>query len=429
MLSVVKTGPEFRVDSPGHGSSACPAAAALVSGGFVVCWTENDQIVQHPGGPDIKARLYSSSGELAGPEFFVNRETFDYQQDPAVAGLLAGGFVAAWQDFSGRGGDNCGSSIKARLFGPQGDIIRNEFLVNQETLDNQLNPAVAALPHGGFVIAWQDFSRTAGDDSLACIKARLFSSDATPLGDEFLVNTHTKDNQLRPTVAALAGGEFVVVWNDFSGTLGDSYFGSIKAKVFGPDGEVMREELLVNSSKWNNQNLPAVAALERGGFVVAWTDASGSLGDHSSTSIKARLFDDLARPATAEFLVNSETHNTQIRPSIAALTDGGFAIAWTDYSGRGIDDSSSGIKGKLFSWQGDVVQDEFLINTETQGEQNNPTAIGLVDGCFAVFWQDHPHARSNTKLSLIKGQILSRNDGGALRNSQHLDDQMAGHVR
>lgn len=428
MTAFIKAGPEFRVDSSGQGTSACPTAAALASGGFVVCWTENDQIVQHPGGPDVKGRRYLSSGDAVGPEFFVNRETFDYQQDPAVAGLVDGGFVAVWQDFSGRGGDNCGSSIKARVFGPQGAIVRNEFLVNEETTDNQLNPAVAVLPHGGFVVVWQDFSRTGMDDSLACIKGRLFASDGAPLGREFLVNTHTNDNQLRPAVAALAGGEFVVVWNDFSGMLGDLYLGSIKAKVFGPDGEVMRDELLVNTSKWNNQNLPSVSGLERGGFVVAWTDASGSLGDHSSTSIKARLFDDLAYPATGEFLVNSETLNTQIRPSIAPLTDGGFAIVWVDYSGRGLDDSSSGIKGTIFDWRGEIVQQEFLVNTETHGEQNNPTAIGLVDGGFAVFWQDHAHARNSAKLSFIKGQVFGQVDVSTLHRSQHRDP-MASHIR
>jgi hypothetical protein len=408
MSAFLKVGSEFRVDTPGDGAASCPSVSALLSGGFVVGWTENIASLHHAGGPDIKARFYSSSGRANGPEFFINRETFDYQQDPSLAALPNGGFVAVWQDFSGRGGDQCGSGIKARVFGPRGEIIRNEFLVNEETKNSQTNPVVAALSHGGFVVAWQDFSGTRGDDSLSSVKARLFNGDGSPCSEEFLVNTHTNDNQMRPSITALSGGGFVVVWNDFSGTLGDFCSGSIKAKVFGSTGETVGEELLVNSRKWNNQNLPAVSALESGGFVVAWTDASRSMGDSSATSIKARLFDDQGRPTKEEFLVNSETLNTQIRPSVASLTDGGFVVAWVDYSGRGGDASASGIKAKVFTADAEVVHDEFLVNTETIGEQIDPTATGLTDGGFVVCWQDRGISSKEAKFSAIKGQIFGR---------------------
>lgn len=415
MPAFAHTGPEFRVDTPGHGTSSCPTVTALASGGFVVSWTDNAVGTDHIGWPDIKARRYLPSGDTDGPEFFVNRETFDYQQDVKLAGLLDDAFVAVWQDFSGRGGDECGSSIKARVFGAGGRIIKNEFLVNQETKDNQTNPSVAALPHGGFVVAWQDLSGTRGDSSRASIKARLFRATGDALSDEFLVNSQIVDNQLCPSVAGLMGGGFVVAWNDFSGTLGDFSMGSIKAKVFDPSGATFRDEFLVNTSKWNNQNLPVVAGLDHGGFVIAWTDASGSLGDHSGTSIKARLFDELCIPASDEFLVNKETLGTQIKPCIATLTDGAFAIAWADYSGRGRDKSSSGIKAKLFSSNGRILQDDFLINTTALGEQASPTAAGLSDGQLIVCWQEQGSDRDEAKLTMIKGQLFHHKTQRALK--------------
>lgn len=411
MACFAKRGSEFRIDTPGNGSCSCPAVAALASGGFVVSWTDNGDPMNDVRGPDIKAQLYSSSGTPVGGAFLVNRETIDYQQDSKIAGLLDGGFVVVWQDFSGRGGDNCGSGIKARVFSQSGEVVRDEFLVNQETKDDQINPVVAAMPCDGFIVAWQDFSGTRGDHSRGSIKARLFRTDGAPNSDEFLVNTYTNDQQGYPAITGLPDGGFVVVWNDFSGTLGDFSWGSIKLKMFRPAREVFRDELLVNTNKWGNQNLPVVSALEHGGFVVAWTDASGSLGDNSGTSIKARVFDNLGAAIGKEFLVNTETLNCQIRPTIARLTDGGFVIAWSDYSRRGSDLSSSGIKARIYSADARPIQNEFLVNTDVEGEQTAASATGLADGNFVVCWQDNRLRGIREKLTIVKAQIFGPKSG------------------
>lgn len=417
MTCFIKAGPEFRVDTRVNGTQTNPAVAALASGGFAITWTDNGYPLDDLGGPNVKAHIYGPAGERIQDEFLVNAETNDDQCDAKITGLLGGGFVVAWQDFSGRRGEECGSSIKAKVFGCDAGLVRDEFLVNLETRDSQTDPAVAALQDGGFVVAWQDFSGTRGDDSLASVKARLFRSNGIPSGDEFLVNTHTKDHQGHPSVAAPLGGNFIVAWNDFSGTLGDSSSGSIKAKMFGQEAKTLRDEFLVNTRKQNNQSFPVVSALEDGGFVVAWTDCSGTLGDCSATSIKARLFDDSAVPLGDEFLVNTETANCQLTPALAPLPDGGFVVVWTDYSRRGGDASGSAIKGKVFGPRGKTIQDEFLVNTETKGDQNAPAVAGLVGGSFVVSWQD---ASSSHQLAVrlgalptttIKAQIFSRTRG------------------
>lgn len=410
MSCFIKASQEIRVDTRVNGTQNNPAVTALDSGGFVVTWTDNTHLLDGLGGADVMAQVYDAAGQRISGEFLVNTETIDHQRDGTITGLQGGRFVVVWQDFSGRLGDECGSSIKAKVFGSDRELVRDEFLVNVEIRDNQADPAVAALSDGGFVVAWHDFSGTQSDDN---VKARLFGPDGGPASGEFLVNTHTKNYQGAPSVASLNRGGFVVAWNDFSGTLGDCSEGSIKAKLFSRKGETVRDEFLVNTRKQKNQSLPVVAALENGGFVVAWTDWSGTLGDSSSTSIKARMFDDLAVPLGDEFLVNTETSNCQLRPALAPLKDGGFVVVWTDHSGRGGDASGSGIKGKVFGPRGTTVQDEFLVNTETEGDQNAAAVAGLVDGSFVVSWQDASIAQrvavdvGDLPCTTIKAQIFT----------------------
>lgn len=213
MTCFVKAGPEFRVDARVNGTQTDPAVAALASGGFVITWTDYTYLLEELGGADVRAQIYGASGERIGGEFLINTETIDHQRDAKITGLLGGGFVVVWQDYSGRRGDECGSSIKAKVFGRGGELVRDEFLVNVETRDSQIAPVVAALSDGGFVIAWHDLSGTRGDDN---VKARLFGLDGLPSSDEFVANSFTRNYQGAPSVAALVGGGYVVAWHDLA---------------------------------------------------------------------------------------------------------------------------------------------------------------------------------------------------------------------
>src|SRR6188474_1439825 len=99
-------------------------------------------------------------------------------------------------------------------------------------------------------------------------------------GSEFRVNSQTSGDQLRPEVAALANGGFVVVWNDASGTLGDNSGRGVKAQLYDASGAAVGGEFLVNTQTTGDQDDPSVTGLPDGRFVVTWTDRSG-IGDGS----------------------------------------------------------------------------------------------------------------------------------------------------
>ena len=100
-------------------------------------------------------------------------------------------------------------------------------------------------------------------------------------------------------------------------------------------------EFLVNTVTSGAQNAPKVTYLSNGGFVVTWQDASAASGGEAEYNIKAQLFDAAGAKVGSEFLVNTRTDGVQEEPDVGSLPSGGFVIAWRDYEG----DNSDSVQG------------------------------------------------------------------------------------
>ncbi len=77
-----------------------------------------------------------------------------------------------------------------------------EFLVNTSTLGHQDSSTITRLSNGGFVVAWQDLSGQGGDASRSAVKAQVYDAGGTRVGSEFLVNTEAQGYQGFPTITA-----------------------------------------------------------------------------------------------------------------------------------------------------------------------------------------------------------------------------------
>ena len=108
------------------------------------------------------------------------------------------------------------TAIRAQVFASDGTRLGNEFLVNTTTTNIQFEPAITGLSDGRFVVSWTDLSQSGGDQSGYAVRAQIFEGDGTRSGAEFLVNTTTASIQEQSSLAALPGGRFVAVWADTS---------------------------------------------------------------------------------------------------------------------------------------------------------------------------------------------------------------------
>lgn len=213
-------GSEFLVSAVPGGQSN-PAIEALATGGFVVAWRDTSQEVDDPDENEteedtdseaVRARLFDASGTALGAEFLVNSTFSRSQDEPSIAAFPDGGFVIAWEDQSGTGGDNSGTAIRAQRYDASGAATGSEFLVNTTTPDAQWRPNVAAFPDGDFIILWADRSDNPGTIEGIVIRAQRFASDGTPLGDEFIVNSTMDGSHTAVTSDVFADGYFVATW-------------------------------------------------------------------------------------------------------------------------------------------------------------------------------------------------------------------------
>lgn len=203
------------------------------------------------------------------------------------------------------------------------------------------------------------------------------------LGLESTVNTQTTGDQYTPSIAGFATGGFVVVWQT-TDTTQDGSGRAIKLQRYDTAGVKLGGEILVESSAVGDQTVPSVTTLSNGGFVVTWQTAD-TTQDGSGTAIKARVYDASGAALGNEFLVESQTVGDQTKPSVTALTSGNFVVTWQT-ADTAQDGLGSGIKGQIYTAAGTAVGGEFLVSPLNTGSEATPSVAGLAGGGFVTVW-------------------------------------------
>jgi large repetitive protein len=131
-------------------------------------------------------------------------------------------------------------------------------------------------------------------------------------------------DQTAPSIVGLVGGRFAISWTA-SQIFSDSSGTALSVQLFNADGSRFNGEIGVNTTTFNDQRLPALAALSGGGFVDVFD--SGLVGnDFSNVDTRARLFDSTGTSVIngvtgtpADFMVNTTTPSFQSNPDVATM--------------------------------------------------------------------------------------------------------------
>ncbi|MFI0843847.1 calcium-binding protein [Mesorhizobium sp. IMUNJ 23232] len=408
-------GPEILVNTTISGFQGTPSIAGLAGGKFVAVWED----LSEPGGfLNIRVQLFNADGSKLGGEFVVNGNEVSAAGQPTVTALEDGRYVVAWTNASPTdAGDGSGSSVKARVFNADGSPAGNEFFLNSETRLDQTEISISALADGGFAASW---SHDHGVGDLD-IRGRVFNADGTPrTGAEFAIDGSI-GLEVSSATAGLAGGGFVSVWVDSGGDGETDGSGShIRAQRFDANGADVGDEFVVNSTTLNDQSEPTVTALANGGFAVAWTHRF----DADDTDVILRIFNANGLPVTSDVFIDGDFNINENSVSMVGLPDGHLFVTWTDADSTGEGDGSlSHIRGQVISGgDGSALSGPFIINTTAPLEQLDPSVTVLADGRVAVSWMDGSQSSGATGFD-VRAQIIDpRTAAVNLTGSDAVDD-------
>ncbi len=322
-----------------------------------------------------------------GPEFQVNSYTTSHQNYPAIASDATGNFVVVWQSLGSSADDSSSESIQGQRYASSGAPIGGEFQVNSYTTDDQIFPTVASGANGNFVVVWQSLGSGGTDNDGWSVQGQRYASNGTPIGGEFQVNSYTNSFQNNPAIASDATGNFVVVWRSYGSAGDDNSSFSVQGQRYASNGAPIGGEFQVNSYTTDSQYDPAVASDAAGNFVVAWMSLGSASDDNNSWSIQGQRYDSNGTEISGEFQVNSYTTGGQYFPTVASDANGNFVVAWKSNGSNGTDSSNFSVQGQRYASNGTPIGDEFQVNSYTTGIQAWPKIATDAAGNFVVVWE------------------------------------------
>ncbi|MFN6567930.1 MAG: DUF4347 domain-containing protein [Dendronalium sp. ChiSLP03b] len=352
------------------------SVAMDADGDFVISWQSYGQ---DGSGYGIYFQHYNSAGVAIGGEFRVNNYTNSDQVNPSVAMDADGDFVISWQSY---GQDGSGYGIYAQRYNSSGLRDGVGFQVNTYTNSDQVNPSVAMDADGDFIICWENYDY---DGSSYGIYAQRYDVYGQTIGVEFQVNTDTNGYQVNPSVAMDADGDFVISWQSYSQD-GSGY--GIYAQRYNSDGIAIGGEFQVNTDTNSYQANPSVAMDADGDFIISWENYGQ---DSSSYGIYAQRYNSAGVAIGEEFKVNTDTNGYQANPKVAMDADGDFVISWNSYR----DGSGYGIYAQRYNSTGVAIGGEFKVNTDTNSNQANPSVAMDADGDFVISWHNYDYDGSD----------------------------------
>ncbi|MEM9597777.1 MAG: hypothetical protein AAGD06_26155 [Acidobacteriota bacterium] len=327
---------------------------------------------------------------LLGGEFQLNIFTSQNQSFPDVAVAPDGRAVAVWESV---GQDNDGDAVVARYYDVDGSPVGDEFIVNSHTTNHQSQSSIEMAPDGSFIILWR--SSQQDGDGWGCYGQR-FDPSGDPVGGEFLINGETTNNQENAFAAFDGDGNMMVVWESEEQ---DGSAGGIYGRAYDSAGAA-GDEFRVNTTTSGWQNDVEIAAFPSG-FVAVWESLNV---DSDFRGVVYRRYAADGTPLAGEQLANVTEAGNQNNAVVAVQPDGTFLIVWES---DGQDGSDATVIARLFAPDGTPTSGEIQLNQTTAGDQEHLSVAVDGMGGYVVIWDGE--ASSGGSFDEIWGRRILAN--------------------
>ncbi|MBY6116996.1 hypothetical protein KUW09_22045, partial [Mameliella alba] len=361
-----------------------PQIVQLTNGNILVVWEDDTNNVDSQSGTDIIAQIFNAVGEPIGGAFHLDFARFlDDEGEFEIAARPGGGWAVAYEDT-----DTGGTGIVVEVFDQNAVKIGAAGVEYLEDPGDSFNdPSIAVATNGDMVVAWN-----ATDGGGTHVHYAYFNNSTTTWSAEvqdFLASGDFFTSGLNQNVgvAAYDGGFVVTATRDFG-------FDNAVARLIGTNGAANGGFFSVSgtSPATGDDQEVDVVRLASGGFVITYTTYRGGFAESDQFF---RVYNSSGAPITGTIGISSTGSTDQkSEASIAALTDGGFVIVWTD---REFGD----IRGQRYSATGVTIGSEFIIEDTPGAIETQPEAVGLADGRFAVTWQTNQGGSLDVEMKIF----------------------------
>lgn|GEM_PF-2785456 len=370
------------------------------AGNFVMVWDQAS--TSFPNSASIQIERFDAAGKPRGGAFHVGTSTID-PGSPSVAMDAAGDFVVAWVSVGPPYQNTATYDVHAQRYDAAGSAQGGEFLVSTSANFDDVSPSVAMDAGGDFVVVWQG-RPSPGDvpepSGVYQIYARRYSAAGTALGDQFLLTDAPDTDQTLPSVAMDAAGDSVVAWQTGDQQNGGYLARDILAQRFDAAGAARGGAFPLSAVTATGRQVPQVAMDAAGRFVVAWSNYDSRVQAAQGDvvgDVHAQRYDAAGTPQGGELSVNTFTNGDQSQASISMDAAGDFTVAWESYD-QAAADSNYDVYAQRYSAKGASVGTEFLVNTATGDSQDSPMAVMDADGDMVVAWRSYLAVAPHTNI-------------------------------
>ncbi len=320
-------------------TAADPKIVTLSNGNFLVAYSSRTG----GAGFHIRGQVFDGSGDRIGGEipFTFPNEIDEREFD--IAALPGGHLVIVTETKPSTG------HVMARTYriddSGQSRFIGRQLAEYVNSSGRYINPVVTGLDEDSYRVLWVDeqdsgridvrFDGMDGGQEVHGGPQRSKFVDRFTGGDKATLDTDTLSN----------GNVVVVVDPDGKGRSGELHY-----RVVRPDGST------VKSGKTGNRDEQTfhsrLAALADGGFVIAWTRGGRDV------DLEFQMFDangDATTGRKLAGLTNGRSPDNNNEPAIAPLDDGGFIIFYDKDRGR------HQVRGQRYRSDGNKAGDDFIV--------------------------------------------------------------------
>lgn len=368
-----------------------PDADVDASGRRIFVW---DTTAVSANRKDIFLRIFPADGGPPADPVQVNTTVEFAQQAPKIAISPDGSFLVVWLSAEPPElGDNFQRDVvRSQTFNASGNPVEEEQLLS--TLDPLLTTAnkvdVAALSNGEYIVVWRSSQTPDAGNNGTTIQARRVGANGLPLAGQFQINSLVStQSESWPAVTTLADGGFFVVWT----------VPQVHGRRFTADATPVGDDFQINTFTTGTESKTDVATNGDGRVFVVWQDGEES-GENDE--IRGRMFSSNLIAQGSDFRINTLITGVQEDPEVAEYGQGGFFVVWGSGTSAGNDIEPRSIEGRIVTGGNQFAGPQFLVNEWTDSSQHHP-GIGGKNGRIAVAW--HSQSNPDTNVNVIQGQF------------------------